>query len=247
MGPRQSGKTTLIRTLIDETWEYVTLDDQAQLEIARADPAGFVRSLPPRRVALDEVQRVPDLFVSIKQAVDEHRTPGRFLLTGSANALLLPRLSDSLAGRMESVQLKPLSECEIRDHEPAFLRDLLQGRAPSACHVRVRDHLLERLVKGCFRRAAAARERTAQHGVVSAIRRYADPARHPGFGAHRSLRPDDQVVEADGVPYREARQRGGAGKQAGDGSGDRQEIHGPAGSSVPRRAAAGMAHQITTE
>ena len=150
MGPRQSGKTTLIRTLIDETWEYVTLDDQAQLEVARADPVGFVRSLPPRRVALDEVQRVPELFVSIKQVVDEHRTPGRFLLTGSANALLLPRLSDSLAGRMESVQLKPLSECEIRGHEPAFLRDLLLGRAPSARHVRVRDHLLERLVKGCF-------------------------------------------------------------------------------------------------
>ena len=150
MGPRQSGKTTLIRTLIDETWEYVTLDDQAQLEVARADPVGFVRSLPPRRVALDEVQRVPELFVSIKQVVDEHRTPGRFLLTGSANALLLPRLSDSLAGRMESVQLKPLSECEIRGHEPAFLRDLLTGRAPTARHVRIRDHLLERLVKGCF-------------------------------------------------------------------------------------------------
>ena len=72
--------------------------------------------------------------MSIKQVVDEHRTPGRFLLTGSANALLLPRLSDSLAGRMESVQLKPLSECEIRGHEPAFLRDLLTGRAPTARH-----------------------------------------------------------------------------------------------------------------
>ena len=171
MGPRQSGKTTLIRTLIDETWEYVTLDDQAQLEVARADPVGFVRSLPPRRVALDEVQRVPELFVSIKQVVDEHRTPGRFLLTGSANALLLPRLSDSLAGRMESVQLKPLSECEIRGHEPAFLRDLLLGRAPTARHVRVRDHLLERLVKGCFPEPL---QRTSDRRSTAWYRQYVD-------------------------------------------------------------------------
>jgi len=103
MGPRQVGKTTLVKTLIDESWEYITLDDQAQLEIAQADPMGFIRNLPPKRIALDEVQRVPELFVSIKQAVDEHRTPGRFLLTGSANALLLPKLSDSLAGRMEAI------------------------------------------------------------------------------------------------------------------------------------------------
>jgi len=120
-GPRQCGKTTLVKSLIDDTWSYITLDDQALHEIARADPVGFVRNLPSRRVALDEVQRVPELFVSIKQAVDEDRIPGRFLLTGSANALLLPRLSDSLAGRMESVRLTTLSECEIRGREPAFL------------------------------------------------------------------------------------------------------------------------------
>ena len=150
MGPRQCGKTTLVKSLIDDTWKYITLDDQAQCEIARADPVGFVRNLPPERIALDEVQRVPELFVSIKQAVDEDRMPGRFLLTGSANALLLPRLSDSLAGRMESVQLTTLSECEIRSRVPAFLPALLQGEAPAARDLRVRDHLLQRLVKGCF-------------------------------------------------------------------------------------------------
>ena len=150
MGPRQCGKTTLIKSLIDDTWKYITLDDQAQCEIARVDPVGFVRNLPPERIALDEVQRVPELFVSIKQAVDEDRRPGRFLLTGSANALLLPRLSDSLAGRMESVRLTTLSECEIRGREPAFLSALLQGEAPVARDLRVRDHLLQRLVKGCF-------------------------------------------------------------------------------------------------
>lgn len=154
MGPRQAGKTTLVKTLITETgadnWTFITLDDQAQFEIARADPVGFIRNLPPTRIALDEVQRLPELFVSIKQAVDELRTPGRFLLTGSANALLLPRLSDSLAGRMESIRLMTLSECEIRGRQPSFLTKLLNQEAPSTQDTRVRDHLLLRLVTGCF-------------------------------------------------------------------------------------------------
>ena len=154
MGPRQVGKTTLVKGLIEEIgvehWEYITLDDQAQFEIAQADPVGFIRNLPPKRIALDEVQRLPELFVSIKQAVDEQRTPGRFLLTGSANALLLPRLSDSLAGRMESVRLTTLSECEIQGRRPSFLVKLLNQEAPSPQDIRVREHLLRRLITGCF-------------------------------------------------------------------------------------------------
>ncbi len=154
MGPRRAGKTTLVKTLIDEMgaeqWIYITLDDQAQFEIAQADPVGFIRNLPPTRIALDEVQRMPELFVSIKQAVDEQRTPGRFLLTGSANALLLPRLSDSLAGRMESVRLMTLSECEIHGQQPTFLSKLLKQEAPSTQSTRVREHILSRLVTGCF-------------------------------------------------------------------------------------------------
>lgn len=154
MGPRQAGKTTLVKTLMGEmgpaAWTYITLDDQAQFEIAQADPVGFVRNLPDTRIALDEVQRLPELFVSIKQAVDEQRTPGRFLLTGSANALLLPRLSDSLAGRMESVRLMTLSECEISGQQPSFLSTLLSQKAPSTHIIRVRDHILNRVVTGCF-------------------------------------------------------------------------------------------------
>jgi len=154
MGPRQAGKTSLAKTLIAEMgpapWTYITLDDQAQNEIAQANPAGFIRNLPPTRIVLDEIQRQPQLFVSIKQAVDEKRTPGRFLLTGSANALLLPRLSDSLAGRMESVRLMTLSECEIQGRRPGFLAKLLNQQAPSTQDIRVRDHLLQRLVTGCF-------------------------------------------------------------------------------------------------
>jgi len=150
MGPRQVGKTTLVKSLINDEWEYITLDDQAQLEIAKADPVGFIRNLPPKQIVLDEVQRLPELFVSIKQSVDENRQPGRFLLTGSANALLLPRLSDSLAGRMESVRLTPLSECEIQGHPPTFLNKMLSQEAPQAKQTRLRDHLLQRIVTGCY-------------------------------------------------------------------------------------------------
>jgi len=150
MEPRQVGKTTLVKSLISEAWGYITLDDQAQFEIAKADPVGFIRNLPPKRIALDEVQRLPELFISIKQSVDENRQPGRFLLTGSANALLLPRLSDSLAGRMESVRLTLLSECEIQDRPPTFLNKMLSQEAPQATETRLRDHLLQRIVTGCF-------------------------------------------------------------------------------------------------
>lgn len=151
MGPRQSGKTTLVKTIIDQRWDYLTFDDAALLNSAQADPIGFIRNIPEgRSVVLDEVQRLPELFVSIKQAVDENRVAGRFLLTGSANALLLPTVSDSLAGRMETIKLNPLSECEIRGGVPTFLSKLLQGEVPNTTQVRVRNYLIKRIVAGCF-------------------------------------------------------------------------------------------------
>ena len=101
IGPRQCGKTTLVRQFVDEEREYVTLDDDTVLEAARNDPAGFVRGFD--LVTIDEVQRAPELLRAIKRSVDNDRRPGRFLLTGSANILTLPQVSESLAGRMEIV------------------------------------------------------------------------------------------------------------------------------------------------
>ena len=110
-GPRQSGKTTLAQNLHfhGHRADYLTLDDAAVLEAARTDPHGFVSGLP-ERVILDEVQRAPEIFLAIKLSVDRNRAPGRFLLTGSANALLLPKASESLAGRMQVLQLWPYSQ-----------------------------------------------------------------------------------------------------------------------------------------
>lgn len=93
-------------------YRYVTFDDATVAAAARADPVGFVDRLP-ERVILDEVQRVPALFASLKRAIDRERRAGRFILTGSANVLLVPQLSDSLAGRMEIVRLYPLAQCEL--------------------------------------------------------------------------------------------------------------------------------------
>jgi len=96
VGPRRAGKTTLVREMGEFDRTYITLDDQTVLEAAESDPAGFIRGL--NRTTIDEIQRAPDLLLAIKKTVDEDYRPGRFLLTGSANVMTLPRIADSLAG-----------------------------------------------------------------------------------------------------------------------------------------------------
>ena len=125
-GPRQCGKTTLVRDFVDKRRVYHTLDDDTTLQAARDDPAGYVRGLD--RVIIDEVQRAPELLRAIKKSVDDDRRPGRFLLTGSADMLTLPTVSESLAGRMEIVTLMPLSRAEIRGRKPEFLEAALMGK-----------------------------------------------------------------------------------------------------------------------
>lgn len=123
LGPRQCGKSTLSRHC-EPGRHYVSLDDKAYLDLALVDPQGFVDDLP-EKVAIDEVQRAPELALAIKRSVDANRKPGRFLLTGSANLLQLPRLADSLAGRMECLSLHPLTVSEIRSSPGRFLADFL--------------------------------------------------------------------------------------------------------------------------
>ncbi len=123
LGPRQVGKSTLCQQL-DSKRSYFTFDDHTTLLAVQQDPTGFVQSLP-ERVTLDEVQRVPELLLAIKAEVDRNRKPGRFLLTGSANLLLLPQVKESLAGRIEILQLQPLTEAEKEGVKPKFLSLLL--------------------------------------------------------------------------------------------------------------------------
>ncbi len=149
-GPRQCGKTTLAKQLINSDWTYITFDDLTQLQSAQHDPVGFIQHLSSSHTVLDEIQRAPELFLSIKQSVDEQRTPGRFLLTGSANVLLMPQVADSLAGRAEVILLLPLSECEIRGVVPNFLPQILQGKAPTTSEVRLRNALIGKIIAGGF-------------------------------------------------------------------------------------------------
>lgn len=126
-GARQCGKTTLAQMVgARRGYEYITFDNDADLAAATSDPIGFVDRLPAK-VVLDEVQRVPTLFLALKAAVDRERRPGRFILTGSTNILLLPTLSDSLAGRMEILRLHPLSQDELRGRRSTFLDRLFSG------------------------------------------------------------------------------------------------------------------------
>jgi hypothetical protein len=129
-GPRQTGKTTLARGEVAAGFPeaYLTFDDATTLAAAHTDPDGFVAALPSS-VVIDEVQRAPGLFRAIKASIDRDRRPGRFLLTGSADALAIPNVSESLAGRVELVPLWPLTEGEVRGVTAGFV-DRCFDRAP---------------------------------------------------------------------------------------------------------------------
>ena len=109
-GARQTGKSTLAQELTPGTRRFLTLDDLDVLDAARRDPAALVGGAQP--VTLDEVQRAPDLLHAVKRAIDRQRRPGQFLLTGSANLLLMERVSESLAGRASYLTLWPLTRRE---------------------------------------------------------------------------------------------------------------------------------------
>jgi uncharacterized protein len=110
-GPRQAGKTTLARKFVNGQRPFLSLDDPVILANAKNDPVGFIRNL--QGAVIDEIQRAPELMLMIKQSVDTNTVPGRFLLTGSANVMSLPTIGDSLAGRIEIVQLFPFAQSEL--------------------------------------------------------------------------------------------------------------------------------------
>lgn len=185
-GPRQCGKTTLAQVTCapayltwntghltgqraqgsrGRSWQhrdyiYVSFDDPVARAGARDDPMGFVAALP-ERVILDEIQRVPELFDAIKIAVDRRRMPGRFLLTGSSNVLLVPQLSQSLTGRLQIVRLHPLAQVELgvrsfrSDQASGFLDALFGDGFPVSQTERLGDRLIGKIVAGGFPPAVA--------------------------------------------------------------------------------------------
>jgi uncharacterized protein len=151
-GPRQCGKTTLAKHVAGEGQGalYRTLDDQTLLNAALDDPHGFVAH-GDNLMIIDEIQRAPVLLTAVKKDVDENQAPGRFILTGSANIQSLPKVSESLAGRVRKVRLRPLSEGEIERTQPRFLERIFSGeirKLPASSLSK--DDYLERALRGGF-------------------------------------------------------------------------------------------------
>jgi predicted AAA+ superfamily ATPase len=134
-GSRQTGKSTLVRQLEPER-PYVTLDDIEVRERAREAPGSLVGA---ERITLDEVQRAPDLLLAVKREVDRSRRPGRFVLTGSANLLLMKQVAESLAGRSVHLTLWPLTRRERLGQGRAGLWTELLESAPDAWETRLAD------------------------------------------------------------------------------------------------------------
>lgn len=170
-GARQTGKTTLVQAIAAESGATpFTLDDYATLAIAATDPAGFIRNLSGT-VVIDEIQKAPDLLPAIKLEVDKDRRPGRFLLTGSANVMTLPRLSESLAGRMEILPLYPFSEGELAGHEERFLGWIFSGSIPQPQQIPSQEEIFARLTCG---------------GYPEAVQRNSDDRRGAWFASYIS-------------------------------------------------------------
>lgn len=153
-GPRQSGKTTLARQLAGQR-AFLTLDNEPTLQAALDDPVGFVRSYDA--LVIDEIQRAPRLLLAIKQAVDADRRPGRFLLTGSANLMILPLVADSLAGRIENQVLLPLSQAELCAGEEIVAQDWLDRlfRREIPHPVSAQSDIVARVLRGGYPEAIA--------------------------------------------------------------------------------------------
>ena len=163
VGPRQSGKTTLARRIAhDHGRPFITLDDEQHRRFAEDDPIGFTRSNPT--AVIDEIQRVPNLILAIKQMVDENPRPGRYLITGSVEMFRGSVSPDSLAGRIETVELLPFSQAEIAGAgSPGFLDRAFAGGFPKLAKTGHASDLTERILAGGFpealSRAVPARRR----------------------------------------------------------------------------------------
>jgi predicted AAA+ superfamily ATPase len=139
--------------MAEQGLRYLTLDDELTLLSAREDPVGMIRSLD--RAVIDEIQRAPQLLLAIKKSVDEDRRPGRFLITGSANLMALPTLADSLAGRMETLTLFPLSQSEIHGSTANWIDASFNGSLLTVVTPVVGEAIVDAVLRGGYPEAIA--------------------------------------------------------------------------------------------
>lgn len=146
-GPRQSGKTTLVKSL-SPNMAYFTLDDELDRSYALTDPTGFIRR--SQSMIIDEIQRAPNLLFAIKKSIDDNRQPGRFILTGSTNVLTMPSFADSLAGRMENLTLLPLSQAEMVNSHTNWLDVVFSGNIPAPNQCDVGEAFIDKIISGGY-------------------------------------------------------------------------------------------------
>ena len=180
LGARQVGKSTLVSQIASDEHpaRLISLDDDATADTARADPTGFIADIDGP-VAIDEIQRAPALLLAIKRRLDADQTRGQFLLTGSANILSLPTVTDALPGRVEYLTLWPLSQGELHDVRERFIDGLFDGRWPRLTGAPIgRRHLAPILVTGGYpevqRRSTRGRSRFFSSYIASIIGRDLD-------------------------------------------------------------------------
>lgn len=154
IGARQTGKSTLVQApaFQEAHRRFLTFDDSNILAAAKADPAGFLNAYNEPLI-LDEVQRVPELFLALKASVDRDRRPGRYLLSGSANVLFLSKVADSLAGRMEVLTLWPFSQGEIEGVREGFVDAVFGASLPRLKALDgwdERKEIRQRVIRGGF-------------------------------------------------------------------------------------------------
>jgi predicted AAA+ superfamily ATPase len=186
-GARQVGKSTLARSICEQAGgRWVSLDLPDARRAAAADPVGFVEA-KGRLLVIDEVQREPELALTIKERVDREPRPGQFLLTGSARVMALRSIVDSLPGRMETVELWPLSQGELSGGNDRFI-DAVFEAGPDLEHRSAlsRADYVERVARGGYpeavRRSGRRQERFFDQYLTDLIARNfmeAGEVRHP--------------------------------------------------------------------
>lgn len=173
VGSRQSGKTTLVRKIANEDGrQYLNLDNREIRHFAKDDPYGFLRDR--EAVVIDEIQHVPELIMTIKGLVDESRISGQFLITGSVRLFESSVSPDSLAGRVEKIELHPFSQAEIaQSNIPSFLNRVFDGDFSGFDKVGRTERLIERICLGGYPEAlarhATSRDRTWLRSYVEML------------------------------------------------------------------------------
>ncbi|MFA5551091.1 MAG: ATP-binding protein, partial [Trueperaceae bacterium] len=174
-GARQVGKSTLAKQLLEELGgEFESLDDAGSLAAAEADPDGFVDRPGGGMLVIDELQRAPGLVRALKAAVDRDRRPGRFLVTGSADLLDVPGVSDSLAGRAETIALYGFSQGELMRVRDDFVGNVLHAPVDwlrSHSSERLRQEYVELVCAGGYPDAVARSERGRERWFSNYLQR----------------------------------------------------------------------------